>query len=716
MKPDSQDGLRWTDITYDIPLARKQRKAAIAAAASAASPNGADSVEKGVSSDLKTGQKDGAGPTLKPGDRRILNNISGHVARGEMLAILGASGAGKTTLQSILSARLGPVGTLHGSVTFDGKPRDKETWKRSTAFVEQEDVLIGELTVEETIRFAARLRLPNRAYTRAQKDERADHVLDMVRLNAAAQTPIGSGTTRGVSGGERKRVSIACELVTEPALLMLDEPTSGLDSFSSFQICQNLRSITKAQNISTLLTIHQPSFAVFCLADRVMLLARGGVFYDGPPGEEAAEYFASLGYVPGEGVNPADYYLELVSNLERNEEGEARTTRLLDAWQEQLKKGPILPKNGKTGGAKPPIPAPVGQDGSAAGPPLDATQSPASDETRVLAKDAPLPTKESADADTETDADADAENGPGSGARTPAQQEKSELIVQSYATWPLSWPEELAILLQRSMLQQLRNRELWIGTQAQSIVLLIVIGLAFLRLGLTSSDVLARIGALFVIPTNASFAVLFPIISIFPLQRQVMLRERSAGVYRISAFYFSKVFTEIPAQLVQRALFYIVVYWMIGFQPSRFGVWIAINFLQVACSVALGLFIGSISPSLNVANIIAPLINVLFLLFAPTLLPNPPPWFVWIRYISPLTYSVMALIQNEMRGLKFQCNGEPQCYSTGEAVISSYNVGTFTIAECAGFLFAITFVLLLLGYLGLRFIAKPRFRYTSNNK
>ncbi|KAK0547185.1 hypothetical protein OC846_004139 [Tilletia horrida] len=669
-------GLEWRNITYDIPLPRKQRKAALAASANGSSEKASPAAN---SADQGNGVRE-----LKAGDRRILNNISGHVGRGEMLAILGASGAGKTTLQSILSARLGSVGTLSGTVTFDGKQRNPNTWKRSTAFVEQDDCLIGQLTVEETLRFAARLRLPNAAYTRAQKDERADQVLDMLRLNTAAETFIGNGLTRGVSGGERKRVSIACELVTEPQLLILDEPTSGLDSFAAYNVVDNVRSITRRTNISTLLTIHQPSYSVFCLADRVMLLARGGVFYDGPPGEPAAKYFSALGYSPGEGVNPADYYLELVSNLERNEEGEARITRLLDAWQDQIKKGPIKatqPSDGELTKATAPGDKP----------------SPSSDQSTVVAsspgveKNGILPEPGSKEA-----------------------EDKRAVVADKYSTWPITWPEELMILTHRHFLQQIRDRELLIGTQAQSIVLLIIIGLAFLRLGLDNKDVLARIGALFVIPTNASFAVLFPVISIFPLQRQVMLRERSAGVYRTSAFFFSKILTEIPGQVLQRVFFYLVVYWMVGLQPRRYGVWIAVNLLQVACSVSLGLFVGAVSPTLNVANIIAPLINVTFLLFAPTILPNPPPWFIWIRYISPLTYTVMALLQNEMHGLVFRCSpGETQCYANGEAVLDSYGLTTFTVAECIGFVFAITFAFLFMGYLGLRIVAKPRFRYTN---
>jgi len=432
--------------------------------------------------------------------------------------------------------------------------------------------------------------------------------------------------------------------------------------------------------------------------------------------------------VPGEGVNPADYYLELVSNLERNEEGEARTTRLLEAWQEQIKKGPIKPKSSQDRSAQATLAAAEAvisekQQEQAHGEAVDHKEEDHSapetaPSTAVVTPDAqkslssdPTSTTATSPEKSAAESTTKPEHLPEPG--TEAASKKKDLVVNSYGDWPISWPEELLILFRRQLTQQMRDRELLIGTAGQNVVLLIIIGFAFFRLGFDSADVLARTGFLFLVLTNASFAVLFPVITVFPLQRQVMLRERSAGVYRVSAFFFSKVLLEIPSQIIQRLLFYLVVYWMAGLQPSRFGVWIAINALQVASAVALGLFIGSVSPSLNIANLLAPLINVMFLLFAPTLLPNPPPWFIWIRYISPLTYSIMALTRNEMQGLVFQCNGEPQCYPNGEAVLENYNLTTFTVAECAGFLFAITFVLLFLGYLGLRFVAKPHFRYTK---
>lgn len=204
-----QLSLSWSDITYDIPLSKKKRKAL----ASQKEEHNQGDVEKGLAESdaaaAAAASTSASGvPSLAPTDRRILSGVSGSVNKGEMVAILGASGAGKTTLLNILSARLSSVGTLHGKVLFHNRPRDPDSWKRTVGFVEQEDMMLGHLTVEETLAYAARLRLPDKLYTREQKTQRVQDTIDMLRLQTCKDTRIGSSNTRGVSGGERKRTSI----------------------------------------------------------------------------------------------------------------------------------------------------------------------------------------------------------------------------------------------------------------------------------------------------------------------------------------------------------------------------------------------------------------------------------------------------------------------------------------------------------------------------
>ncbi|KAJ1952895.1 hypothetical protein GGI12_006131, partial [Dipsacomyces acuminosporus] len=219
--------------------------------------------------------------TKKQGVRRILHDISGSVYPGELVAIMGSSGAGKTTLLNVLSGRV-QGGRLYGDIKFNGAPRNPSTFKRMLAYVEQDDLMFAPLTVEETLLTSARLRLPNRKYTEEDKQERVNTVLRQLRLSHVRDTKIGGYGQRGVSGGERKRVSIGVELVTDPSILVLDEPSSGLDSSSAEMVVSLTKEMSRQRNLCTLMTIHQPSAEMVAKFDKLILLAQGKLVYMGP--------------------------------------------------------------------------------------------------------------------------------------------------------------------------------------------------------------------------------------------------------------------------------------------------------------------------------------------------------------------------------------------------------------------------------------------------
>ncbi|KAJ1020559.1 hypothetical protein NDA13_005874 [Ustilago tritici] len=253
---------------------------------------------------------------------------------------------------------------------------------------------------------------------------------------------------------------------------------------------------------------------------------------------------------------------------------------------------------------------------------------------------------------------------------------KSSDANETAGTWPNSWFHELWLLSHRNVILVVKDPTVAIASFAQNIVLLIIIGFAFFRLDLNQGGALARIGALFIIPVNASFAV------------------------------------------IQRIIFYAVVYWMVGLRQTAgaFFIWLAINVLQVGTAIGLGLVIGCGAQSIELANVFAPVINVIFLLFGGNLLPlsSIPPWFIWLYWISPITYTYSALAQNEFRNIQFSCEAvSAQCYRTGQDVLNQYDLQTFTIAENAGFLGAITFVFLIIGYVLLRWLGRPPFRYVQ---
>lgn len=253
----------------------------------------------------------GHGPTTcgdQIQEHTILNGITGMASPGEILAILGPSGSGKSTLLNALAGRLQGNGFTGTILTNNRKPT-KQIMKR-TGFVTQDDILYPRLTVRETLIFCSLLRLPN-SLSKQEKTSVAESVISELGLTKCQNTIIGNSFIRGVSGGERKRVSIAHEMLINPSLLILDEPTSGLDSTAAHRLVLTLGSL--AQKGKTIVTsMHQPSSRVYQMFDSVLVLSEGRCLYFGK-GSEAMGYFESVGYSPSFPMNPADFLLDLAN-------------------------------------------------------------------------------------------------------------------------------------------------------------------------------------------------------------------------------------------------------------------------------------------------------------------------------------------------------------------------------------------------------------------
>ncbi|KAI5287078.1 hypothetical protein KEM52_001767, partial [Ascosphaera acerosa] len=243
--------------------------------------------------------------------KRILSNIQGSVQPGQVMAVIGASGAGKSTFLDIL-ARKNKRGAVEGNFYVNGERVPDSEYRRSIGFVDQEDTMLPTLTVHETILTSALLRLP-RDMPRAAKELRVAEVERQLGIHAIRDQIIGSeaeGRGRGISGGEKRRVGIACELVTSPALLFLDEPTSGLDAFNAFNVIECLVTLAKNYNRTIIFTIHQPRSNIVALFDQLVLLSQGRTVYSGPFAQ-CQYYFDSIGYPCPPGFNIADFLVDL---------------------------------------------------------------------------------------------------------------------------------------------------------------------------------------------------------------------------------------------------------------------------------------------------------------------------------------------------------------------------------------------------------------------
>lgn len=255
---------------------------------------------------------------------RVLRDVSGIAYAGQVLAIMGGSGSGKSTTLDVLSYRT-PAATTSGSIYIDGWECDADISRRVIGYVVQDDRLMPNLTVGETLTYAARLR---HVASRNQIAQRVTKVLEELELIHVRDSRVGDQFTRGISGGQRRRVSISLQLLMEPQVLLLDEPTSGLDSTTAFHVMETLQAIAKAGR-TIITTIHQPASEIFPLIDRFLLLSRGATVFHGPR-DHLLPYFSSIGYPCPGFSNPMDFLVDISSINHRTLESERASSQMVE--------------------------------------------------------------------------------------------------------------------------------------------------------------------------------------------------------------------------------------------------------------------------------------------------------------------------------------------------------------------------------------------------
>nr|XP_002129437.4 ABC transporter ATP-binding protein/permease wht-1-like isoform X1 [Ciona intestinalis] len=264
-------------------------------------------------------------------ETKILKDVSGYAEPGRLLAIIGSSGAGKSTLLNMLTWRNKSQLYMTGDILVNGVSMGADISSIS-AYVEQDDLFMGELTVKEHLMFAARLRM-DASISDKNKSARVQEVIHQMCLNRCENTMIGKpGITKTISGGEMKRLSLASELLTNPSIMFFDEPTSGLDSYLARMIVDSMKTVAKS-GCTVICTIHQPSSEVFEMFDDLMILAMGRVVYHGEiPG--ALQHYADNGFPCPRNYNPADHFIMEIAIVPGEEEqSKTRIRKLTESYE-----------------------------------------------------------------------------------------------------------------------------------------------------------------------------------------------------------------------------------------------------------------------------------------------------------------------------------------------------------------------------------------------
>lgn len=249
----------------------------------------------------------------------LLKGVSGSFRPGVLTALMGVSGAGKTTLMDVLAGRK-TGGYIEGDITISGYPKKQETFARISGYCEQNDIHSPHVTVYESLVFSAWLRLPSEVDSERRKMF-IEEVMDLVELTSLRGALVGLPGVNGLSTEQRKRLTIAVELVANPSIIFMDEPTSGLDARAAAIVMRTVRNTVNTGR-TVVCTIHQPSIDIFEAFDELFLMKRGGEeIYVGPVGQNSANlirYFEGIDGISKikDGYNPATWMLEVSSSAQ----------------------------------------------------------------------------------------------------------------------------------------------------------------------------------------------------------------------------------------------------------------------------------------------------------------------------------------------------------------------------------------------------------------
>mmetsp|Transcript_36183 Transcript_36183/g.87541 ORF Transcript_36183/g.87541 Transcript_36183/m.87541 type:complete len:716 (-) Transcript_36183:248-2395(-) len=671
--------LRWSRLTKTVHLT-DENKGLMRGSVAVSMGGGGPSSNNKSSRDLLQEASSASSSSTK----NILNQVSGSAAPGQVLALMGPSGSGKTSLLNALSGR---TTYQSGNLSINGTtltPQAKKRLLTKIAYVKQADIFFSHLSVRDQLTYTALLRLPQEWPT-PEKLEEVEKILEMLRLTNVAESPIHL-----LSGGEKKRTNIGTELLTDPSVLLLDEPTSGLDSTSAVSLLQMLQNLAKQHQKTVITSIHQPSSKVFFSFDKLMMLAQGNVVYFGTP-RHSLEYLREVNLCCPDGYNAADHWMDLLVNQNNN------STSSSSSSTKQVSSS----LNNTT---------------------LTETTSLSDVEDNVIKPANQLLIEAWDNESIAVQVDEDAEK---------HQQETAALLLEQddlvgehkkkkkFSKYNTSWAMQYRILVHRA----LKNSRSAIFTPinlVKSAALGVMVGLLYFQMPYTESSVFDRNSFFFFAMTYWVFDAMFNAMMAFPMERTVILKERSSGAYHLSAYFMAKTTSEMPMRMALPAIYMTISFWMAGISPkiSLFLLTTLISLLSVIAGESIGLMIGASIYDMEKAMTTMTVLSLGLMLLGGFFIENVPSWLLWGKYLSPFKYSFDA-----SRQLVFDrpvpCDGSGALESL--CLVGSSNNNEFAsseeVVEALGVQGSVLFNALMLLVIGLvpRYIAYLALRAKKEN-
>jgi len=529
--------------------------------------------------------------TAKKSQKVILDRVSGEAVPGEILALMGPSGSGKTSLMNVLCGR---AAYQDGSITINGTALDKAGMKKlmsRVAYVKQQDVFFETLTVRDQLTYTARLRIPDVGTTKEARNAKitseVDEILRLLQLAKVADSPIMM-----CSGGEKKRVNIGTELLTNPSVILLDEPTSGLDSASAVSLLGVLRDLAKNHGKTIVTSIHQPNSATFLNTfDKLLMLSDGKTVYFGTP-TDSLRYLKTVGLPCPEGYNAADHWMDLL-----------------------VAAGPMAADHSSRSASTPSQLQAAWDDDAVASRLREAGEVQRASNAATTTTAAPVAVGETAD------------RSGGDG---------------KYAT---GWMTQYLTLTHRAV----RKNKISVFSTVnivKTISIGIAVGLVYLNNTYTEQDIFNIYAYFFFVMLYWVMDGMFTALFSFPFERVVVLKERATASYRLSAYYLASTTADLPVFLFTPFLFLVVSYWMavptLGF--STFVAILLVSLLSVVTGQGIGQLVGAAFDDVQIGQAVATVAILFLMLLGGFFANNLPVWLSWVRYMSPFAHASNAAL------------------------------------------------------------------------
>ena len=548
----------------------------------------------------------------------ILKGVTGKVQPSRLMAMMGSSGAGKTTLLDVLAGNTQAGVKVEGQLNVNGAPRRLREFRQTSCYVLQSDVLLSSATVRESIATSALLKLPSTV----SKEDKLKRVEDIVRelgLVSCANTLIGDEVLgiKGISGGQKRRVSIGVELVKDPAAIFLDEPTSGLDSEVAVHLVELLGKMC-AKGRTVALTIHQPNSLITSQFVDFLLLADGKLAYGGP-WEDAVAFFNRAGLKCPQFMNPSDYFIHVVDDH-------------LDALVDQQEASKKLSVDVEV-------------------PTVDSSRSMATGEGEVdkPLKDAPV---------------------------EPAWYQIYVLMVRNLRTYVrnpvylISETSQYAFmgLFVGLMYLQLNNSvETGVSDRIASI------WYAFVLLPVSPRPTAQPLTHPHALPPSSlplrfgmavlSFTPSFSAVVAWDKDRVVLKRESGQAMYNVTSWFLARSLVNIPLQCVQTLMYCVIAYFMVGYTitwANCLVYYCAYALFQIS-SESIGLMTAACTPTAAYATLALTFVLLILLSFSGFLVSSVPVYFQWVSKISYLTYALSAIVVQIFDNTDFVCETGNGC-------------------------------------------------------